>query len=151
MLQQAAPSTQQAPHPLTAHATRTCCRLTAVDPLHAAGSLQAPLLIDLAMVAKQHCAAEGPGRVGARPDELLLWEADEPDHVEDVTDHVDAKLAALRAHTSQFRSTMGVDPDDPTAETQWAAFSDRIRGRLAEWGDLGGCTHGEGFKRIDRL
>lgn len=86
-----------------------------------------------------------------RPDELLLWEADEPDHVEDVTDHVDAKLAALRAHTSQFRSTMGVDPDDPTAETQWAAFSDRIRGRLAEWGALGGCTHGEGFKRIDRL
>ena len=72
MLQQAAPSTQQAPHPLTAHATRTCCRLTAVGPLHAAGSLQAPLLIDLAMVAKQHCAAEGPGRVGARPDEVLL-------------------------------------------------------------------------------
>ena len=71
MLQQAAPSTQQAPHPLTAHAICTCCRLTAGGPLHAAGSLQAPLLIDLAMVAKQHCAAEGPGRVGARPDELL--------------------------------------------------------------------------------
>ena len=31
MLQQAAPSTQQAPHPLSAHATRTCCRLTAED------------------------------------------------------------------------------------------------------------------------
>ena len=72
MLQQAAPSTQQAPHPLTAHATRTCCRLTAVGPLDAAGSLQAPLLIGLAMVAKQHCAAEGPGRVGARLNEVLL-------------------------------------------------------------------------------
>ena len=86
-----------------------------------------------------------------RPDALLLWEADEPDHVEDVTDHVDAKLAALRAHRSQFRSTMGVDPDDPTAEDQWASFADRIRGRLAEWGELGGCAHGEGFKHIDRL
>ncbi len=86
-----------------------------------------------------------------RPDALLLWEADEPDHVEDVTDHVDAKLAALRAHRSQFRSTMGVDPDDPAAETQWAAFAERIRRRLAEWGELGGCTHGEGFKHIDRL
>ena len=86
-----------------------------------------------------------------RPDALLLWEADEPDHVEDVTDHVDAKLAALRAHVSQFRSTMGVDPDDPTAEAQWGVFSDRIRDRLAEWGELGGCTHGEGFKLIDRL
>ena len=72
MLQQADPSTQQAPHPLTAHAIRTCCRLTAVGPLHAAGSLQAPLLIGLSMVAKQHCAAEDPGRVGARPDKLLL-------------------------------------------------------------------------------
>lgn len=86
-----------------------------------------------------------------RPDALLLWEADEPDHVEDVTDHVDAKLAALRAHTSQFRSTMGVDVDDPTAEEQWGVFADRIRSRLAEWGELGGCTHGEGFKLIDQL
>ncbi len=86
-----------------------------------------------------------------RPDALLLWEADEPDHVEDVTDHVDAKLAALRAHRSQFRSTMGVDPDDPTAEAQWDTFSERIRERLAEWGRLGGCRYGEGFKHIDRL
>ena len=72
MLQQAAPSTQQAPHPLTAHATHTCCRLTAVGPLHAAGTLQALLVIDLTMVAKQHCAAQGPGQAGARPDRLLL-------------------------------------------------------------------------------
>ena len=86
-----------------------------------------------------------------RPDTLLLWEADEPDHVEDVTGHVDAKLAALRAHESQFRSTMGVSLGDPAAESQWAAFADRIRDRLGEWGRLGGCTHGEGFKLLDRL
>lgn len=86
-----------------------------------------------------------------RPDVLLLWEADEPDHVEDVTTHVDAKLTALRAHVSQFRSTMGVDPNDPTAEAQWERFADRVRDRLTEWGDLGGCTHGEGFKLIDGL
>lgn len=86
-----------------------------------------------------------------RPDALLLWEADEPDHVEDVTAHVDAKLAALRAHVSQFRSTMGVDPDDPGAEDQWQRFADRIRDRLAEWGTVGGCTHGEGFKLMGGL
>lgn len=86
-----------------------------------------------------------------RPDALLLFEADEPDHVEDVTDHVEAKLAALRAHTSQFRTTMGVDVDDPEAETQWEAFAERIRSRLAEWGERGGCRYGEGFKHIDRL
>ena len=50
MVQEAATSTQQAPHPLTARAAWTCCGLAAVGPLHAAGSLQAPLLIDLAMV-----------------------------------------------------------------------------------------------------
>jgi LmbE family N-acetylglucosaminyl deacetylase len=90
-----------------------------------------------------------------RPDALLLFEADEPDHVEDVTGFVDAKLAALRAHRSQFRSTMGVDPsagpDDPAAVGQWDAFADRIRDRLAEWGALAGCNHGEGFKLVDRL
>ena len=86
-----------------------------------------------------------------RPDALLLWEADEPDHVEDVTGHVDAKLAALRAHVSQFRSTMGVDPTDPTADQQWDGFAERIRERLAEWGQLGGCELAEGFKLIDRL
>lgn len=86
-----------------------------------------------------------------RPDVLLLWEADEPDHVEDVTAHVDAKLEALRAHRSQFRSTMGVALDDAGADQQWEAFADRVRHRLAEWGRLGGCELGEGFKKIDRL
>ena len=83
---------------------------------------------------------------------LLLFEADEPDHVEDVDDAaVDAKVAALLAHESQFQTTMGVALDDPAAEEQWGAFADRIRDRLAEWGRFGGCDLGEGFKRIDRL
>ena len=86
-----------------------------------------------------------------RPDALLLWEADDPDHVEDVTDHVEAKLAALRAHRSQFRSTMGVDPDDPTADAQWDDFAARVRRRLGQWGERAGCELGEGFKLLDRL
>ena len=44
-----------------------------------------------------------------RPDALLLFEADEPDHVEDVAGYADAKLAALHAHTSQLLSTMDID------------------------------------------
>lgn len=87
-----------------------------------------------------------------RPDVLLLWEADEPDHVEAVeADDVDAKLAALRAHESQFQTTMGVALDDPAAGDQWAAFAERIRDRLTEWGRFGGCDLGEGFKKVDRL
>lgn len=87
-----------------------------------------------------------------RPDVALLWEADEPDHVEAVADRdVQAKLEALRAHESQFQTTMGVALEDPAADEQWDAFAERIRGRLAEWGRFGGCDLGEGFKRLDRL
>jgi len=87
-----------------------------------------------------------------RPDALLLWEADEPDHVESVDEAaLDAKLAALRAHESQFRTTMGVALDDPAAPAQWDAFAARVRERLAEWGRFGGVDLAEGFKLIDRL
>jgi LmbE family N-acetylglucosaminyl deacetylase len=81
-----------------------------------------------------------------RPDALLLWEADEPDHVEDVTGFVDTKLAALEAHVSQFESTMkAVDPE------QMAAFADRIRDRLAGLGQRHGVEYAEVFKRIADL
>lgn len=87
-----------------------------------------------------------------RPEVLLLWEADEPDHVESLEDRdVEAKLAALRAHESQFHTTMGVALDDPAAEDQWTAFAERIGDRLAEWGRFGGCRLAEGYKKIDRL
>ena len=83
-----------------------------------------------------------------RPTGLLLWEADEADHVEVVEDFVGAKLAALLAHRSQWESTMGID-SDPGAEEQ--AFEDRIRRRAADAGALAGVALAEAFKRIDRL
>lgn len=86
-----------------------------------------------------------------RPDALLLWEADEPDHVEDIAPAFDAKLAALRAHASQFRTTMGVHLGEPGADEQWERFADRVRDRAAEWGRFGRCDLGEGFKLIDQL
>jgi LmbE family N-acetylglucosaminyl deacetylase len=87
-----------------------------------------------------------------RPSALLLFEADEPDHVEEVDeDDVAAKLAALEAHASQLRSTMHVDPASPEAEAQLAAFRLRVRDRLAEHGALGGVAQGEAFKAITRL
>jgi LmbE family N-acetylglucosaminyl deacetylase len=81
-----------------------------------------------------------------RPDTLLLWEADEPDHVEDVTGYVDAKLFALEAHESQFESTMkAVDTD------QLDAFRTRIRARLAGLGAPHGLGAAEVFKKISDL
>ena len=74
---------------------------------------------------------------------LLLWEADEPDHVEDVTEWVAHKLHALEAHESQFESTMkAVDPHDLDA------FRSRIRARLAGLGEPYGLAAAEVFKRI---
>lgn len=83
-----------------------------------------------------------------RPDVLLLFEAEEVDHVEDVTGFGAAKLAALEAHRSQFESTMFVtDGDDAALE----AFRGRIRGELSEAGARIGAAEGEAFKAIDEL
>ena len=84
-----------------------------------------------------------------RPSALLLYEADEADHVEDVTGFVDVKFDALFAHASQFRSTMKIDGTDDGAQRQ--AFVDRIIGRLAEQGALAGVERGEAFKAIRNL
>jgi len=81
-----------------------------------------------------------------RPDTLLLWEADAPDHAEDVSATVDTKLAALEAHASQFESTMKA-----TDEAALAAFRTRIRSRLAGLGEPHGVGAAEIFKRIADL
>jgi LmbE family N-acetylglucosaminyl deacetylase len=87
-----------------------------------------------------------------RPGALLLFEADEPDHVEPVSDRdVERKLAALESHRSQLVSTMFVDPASPEHERQREAFRSRVRDRLAEHGALAGIPQGEAFKAITEL
>jgi LmbE family N-acetylglucosaminyl deacetylase len=81
-----------------------------------------------------------------RPSALLLFEADEPDHVEEVGAYVEAKLTALLAHRSQFRSTM--DIDDPEATDQVDAFRSRVAAQLARDGSLAGVAQGEAFRAI---
>ena len=86
------------------------------------------------------------GMASHRPDALLLFEADEPDHVEDVNGFVEAKINALLCHQSQFQSTMGTD-DDPELE----AFRRRVEDKLATSGRAGGVELAEVFKLIDDL
>lgn len=74
-----------------------------------------------------------------RPSALWLFEADEPDHVEDVTGFVDAKIDALLAHRSQWRSTHGIESDDDIP-----GFRARITEEVAACG-------GEAFRRIVTL
>ena len=81
-----------------------------------------------------------------RPQHLLLFEADEVNHVEDVTGFVDRKLDALLAHESQFESTMkAVDAE------QLTAFRARITQRLNELGDQHGVDAAEAFALISDL
>jgi LmbE family N-acetylglucosaminyl deacetylase len=81
-----------------------------------------------------------------RPRALLLWEADQPHHVEDVSEFVDHKLSALHAHASQFESTMGA-----VTPAQLDEFDQRIRGRLAELGAPHAVAAAEVFAVITDL
>ncbi len=87
-----------------------------------------------------------------RPDQLLLWEADEPDHTEDVTGSFETKIAALLEHTSQFHTTMHIgNNDDQSTKDEHIAFRERIAVKLSTAGTKEGFTYGEEFKLIDRL
>jgi LmbE family N-acetylglucosaminyl deacetylase len=89
------------------------------------------------------------GAAPHRPSALLLWEADEPDHTEDITEHLATKLAALMAHRSQYRSTMEID--DETSPDQVDRFRRKIADRAAEAGLPAGIAYGESFKLITKL
>jgi len=84
-----------------------------------------------------------------RPSHLLLWEADEPDHVEDITTSLDHKLSALLEHRSQYRTTMHVN--DPGSAEQVERFRERIRHRAASAGADEDRAFGERFKVLSEL
>jgi LmbE family N-acetylglucosaminyl deacetylase len=66
-----------------------------------------------------------------RPGALLLFEADEPDHVEAADEPwLAAKIAALEAHESQYQSTMFITAEDEGTER--ARFHQRIRTQLED-------------------
>lgn len=81
-----------------------------------------------------------------RPSALLLWEADVPDHFENVDGFVGVKLSALEAHTSQFESTMHA-----TSTDQLESFRTRIRDRLGGLGRDHAVPSAEVFKLITDL
>ncbi len=85
-----------------------------------------------------------------RPGALLLFEADEPDHVEEATeDALAARWRALEAHESQLETTHFQGLADTS--DRLTAFRGRERSKLAEMGHRGGVALGEAFKLIDEL
>jgi LmbE family N-acetylglucosaminyl deacetylase len=81
-----------------------------------------------------------------RPELLLLFEADEPDHAEDADGWAAAKATALLEHKSQFLTTHKID--DPQDEAQIKAFKNRVEEDLAAAGELSGLKSAELFKAI---
>ncbi len=93
-----------------------------------------------------------------RPDHLLLWEADVPNHVEQVAGFEQIKVDALLAHRSQYRSTMAIDQSlarpgelPPRDDPQVRAFSERVVGQLRRHGAIADVPLGESFHLIDEL
>ena len=86
-----------------------------------------------------------------RPSALLLFEAEVVDHVEDITDHFEAKIAALLAHRSQWRSTMGIDDTTDDVDERRANFRERIRVEAAGMASDGAFELGEAFKLVQPL
>lgn len=84
-----------------------------------------------------------------RPDYALLFEADEPDHVEDISGFVDAKVESLLAHESQFVTTHSIPPDDDGSGA--TVFGERVRDHAATVGDATGVSRGEIFKLLNNL
>ena len=86
-----------------------------------------------------------------RPSSLLLWEADEPNHVEDAAGFVAVKIEALLAHESQHVSTMGIAGTNERAGQEMKIFTQRIETQLAAHGALDGLGAGECFHLIADL
>jgi LmbE family N-acetylglucosaminyl deacetylase len=115
---------------------------------HAAGRL----VIDGIVAARDPLFFPDAG-LPHRPSELLLFEAQVVDHLETLDDSaVNAKVAALLAHHSQWRSTMGIDRDASEIElrAQRDAFVEQVRLPL-QHEDPAAPALAESFKRITEL
>ena len=113
------------------------------------------LLTDALVAARDPLFFPELGAGPHRPATLLLFEADEPDHAEDVSGFVEVKIAALMAHESQLESTMHIGAAGSAATDeavrQHDAFVGRLRNRLAEGAAPFGLELAETFKLVGDL
>ena len=105
------------------------------------------LTIDGVVAARDPHFYPEQGLAHHRPDLLLLFEADKPNHFEVVDGFAQAKTDALLEHRSQFITTMGItDPDD---DSQRADFGARVGDQLQAIGATGGLGPAEHFHRLE--
>lgn len=90
-----------------------------------------------------HQLVDGVGK--HRPQALLLYAADDPDHFEDISATFDRKIEALLCHTSQSQSTM---QDAASAEEGRASFEARIADWCRAMGEPAALPLAESFKLL---
>jgi LmbE family N-acetylglucosaminyl deacetylase len=109
------------------------------------------LVLDGLVAARDYHYFPEQGLAPHRPDRLLLFEAEEVDHLEPVGRHVDTKVRALLCHRSQWPSTMRIDAEAPDSESQLEGFVGRVRAEAEATGLTAGMGPSEGFKRLDKV
>jgi LmbE family N-acetylglucosaminyl deacetylase len=109
------------------------------------------LTVDGVVAARDPHFFPGVGGAHHRPQCLLLFEPDEPNHFEDVEATIGVKVDALLCHRSQWRSTMAIDAGSEAETAQRLAFVERVGDTAAAAGALGRGGLAEAFHRIDRL
>ncbi|KAA3640695.1 MAG: PIG-L family deacetylase [Armatimonadetes bacterium] len=102
--------------------------------------------VDGVVTAREPLALTDSGLSAHRPEAILLWSADEPDHAELVDEEwLEVKVKALLCHSSQGETTMGgadVSPDRADA------FASQIRAWHTTNGKKLGVGPAEVFKRL---
>lgn len=109
------------------------------------------LALDAIVAARDPHFYPNQGVPHHRPDALLLFEADEPNHLEPADDEaIRTKTDALLAHRSQLETTHFYKlDDDPVAyEEMVEAFRRRERDKLAAAAAPFGVPYGEAFHLI---
>jgi LmbE family N-acetylglucosaminyl deacetylase len=91
-----------------------------------------------------------------RPDALLLFEADQPNHLEEATGFESAKVEALLCHKSQWESTMGIDGTGRSeaaepSDSDRTRFASKVHRQLADHGSHAGRQLGEAFHLMTDL
>ena len=113
-----------------------------LHPDHRAAGLA---VVDGMIAARDHLFFPEQGVPPHRPDTMLLWSAEEPDHWEDIADWLDQKTAALLRHASQGATTMGgADRGDDTRTT----FVEHVRRWSEKAGEPVALEAAETFKRL---
>jgi LmbE family N-acetylglucosaminyl deacetylase len=109
------------------------------------------LTLDGVVAARDHHFFPELGLPAHRPGRILLFEAEEVDHLESVDRHLDAKIRALLCHRSQWPSTMRIDTGAPDHDAQLEGFVGRVRKEADAAGLRGGVGPAEGFKLLDKV